>query len=99
MKIGLTYDVKTASGASATIADEEEEFDSPETIAALAAAVESLGHEVLLLGDGEPMLRKLLDGPRPDLVVNIAEGRGTSRTREARVPAVLEMLGIPYSGS
>src|SRR5205807_10351783 len=28
-----------------------------------------------------------------------AEGHGTSRTREARVPAVLEMLGIPYTGS
>jgi D-alanine-D-alanine ligase len=79
--------------------DAEEEFDSPETIAALADAVRSHGHEVELLGDGEPMLRKLLDGPRPDLVLNIAEGLGVSRTRESRVPAVLEMLGIPYTGS
>src|SRR5260221_6790290 len=98
MLIGLTYNVKTASSSSA-ISDEEEEFDSPETIAALAAAVESLGHEVILLGDGEPMLRKLLDGPRPELVLNIAEGRGASRTREARVPAVLELLGIGYTRS
>ncbi|OYV87319.1 MAG: hypothetical protein B7Z73_10275, partial [Planctomycetia bacterium 21-64-5] len=79
--------------------DAEEEFDSPETIAALADAVRSLGHEVDLLGDGEPMLRKLLDGPRPDLMLNIAEGLGISRTRESRVPAVLEMLGVPYTGS
>jgi D-alanine-D-alanine ligase len=79
--------------------DQEEEFDSPETIAALAEAVRSLGHDADLLGDGEPMLRKLLDGPRPDLVLNIAEGLGISRTRESRVPAVLEMLGIPYTGS
>src|SRR5262249_43440503 len=49
--------------------------------------------------DGEPMLRRLLDGPRPDLVFNFAEGSGASRSREARVPAVLEMLGIPYTGS
>jgi D-alanine-D-alanine ligase len=34
-----------------------------------------------------------------DLVFNIAEGRGTYRSREAQVPGVLEMLGIPYSGS
>src|SRR5207253_10993811 len=27
------------------------------------------------------------------------EGQGISRSREARVPAVLEMLGIPYTGS
>jgi D-alanine-D-alanine ligase len=79
--------------------DAEEEFDSPETIAALAETVRSLGHEVELLGDGEPMLRKLLDGPRPELVFNIAEGLGISRTRESRVPAVLEMLGIPCTGS
>ncbi|HET6879180.1 MAG TPA: ATP-grasp domain-containing protein [Pirellulales bacterium] len=79
--------------------DAEEEFDSPETVAALADTLRALGHEVELLGDGEPMLRKLLDGPRPELVFNIAEGLGVSRTRESRVPAVLEMLGIPYTGS
>ncbi|MEX2122206.1 MAG: ATP-grasp domain-containing protein, partial [Pirellulales bacterium] len=80
-------------------ADDEEEFDAPETIAALADALAGLGHQVELLGDGEPMLRKLLGGPRPDLVLNIAEGQGCSRSREARVPGVLEMLGIPYTGS
>ena len=32
-------------------------------------------------------------------MLNIAEGTGSSRSREARVPAVLEMLGIPYTGS
>src|SRR5207302_2296947 len=48
-----------------------------------------------------PLLRKLLDdgARRPDLVFNIAEGTGIGRCREARVPAVLEMLGIPYTGS
>ena len=59
----------------------------------------ALGHEVELLGDGEPVIRRLLDGPRPDLVFNLAEGRGVGRCREARMPAVLEMLGIPYTGS
>jgi D-alanine-D-alanine ligase len=34
-----------------------------------------------------------------DLVFNISEGRGSYRSREAQVPAVLEMLGIPYTGS
>src|SRR5262249_11270073 len=43
-------------------------------------------------------LEKALFSP-PDLVFNIAEGLGCSRSREARVPAVLEMLGIPYTGS
>ena len=105
MKIGLTYNVRSASAGDEGAVDPhwpddaEEEFDSPETIEALAAALRELGHEVALLGDGEPMLRKLLAGSRPDLVFNFAEGRGTSRSREARVPAVLEMLDIPYTGS
>ncbi|HEX3658649.1 MAG TPA: hypothetical protein VHV55_22850 [Pirellulales bacterium] len=79
--------------------DGQEEFDSPETILALHNVLQELGHEVQLLGDGEEMLHRLLAGPRPELVLNIAEGTGTSRSREARVPAVLEMLGIPYTGS
>ncbi len=45
--------------------DAQEEFDSPATIQALAQVLENLGHEVDLLGDGEPMLRRLLQGPRP----------------------------------
>ncbi|MHB1038088.1 MAG: D-alanine--D-alanine ligase family protein [Pirellulales bacterium] len=87
------------SGAVEVPDDLEEEFDSPKTLDALAAVFRSLGHEVEFLGDGEPALRRLLAGPRPDLVFNIAEGRGIGRSREARIPAVLEMLGIAYSGS
>lgn len=79
--------------------DEDEEFDSPETIMALHSVLQELGHEVLLLGDGPDLIRRLLRGPRPELVLNIAEGHGASRSREARVPAVLEMLGIPHTGS
>ena len=79
--------------------DADEEFDSPETIAAMATALEGLGHEVELLGYGELLLQRLLAGPRPELVWNIAEGSGCGRSREARVPAVLEMLDIPYTGS
>jgi D-alanine-D-alanine ligase len=79
--------------------DTDEEFDSSETIQALAGVLESFGHEVELLGDGEPLVRRLLSGPRPELVWNIAEGTGGGRAREARVPAVLEMFDIPYTGS
>jgi D-alanine-D-alanine ligase len=79
--------------------DADEEFDSPQTIQALADALSALGHDVELLGYGEPMLERLLRGPRPDLVWNTAEGNGCGRSREARVPAVMEMLDIPYTGS
>lgn len=99
MKIGITYDLKVDLPHDADVPDDfQEEFDSPHTIDGIASVLRQLGHEVILLGDGPELLRKLLDHP-PDFVFNVAEGLGTSRSREARVPAVLEMLGIPYTGS
>lgn len=102
MRIGLTYTLRLHDAAAADTGgwnDAEEEFDSEQTVEAIAGGLRSLGHEVELLGDGEPLLRRLLSGERPDLVFNFAEGRGTTRSREAWVPAVLEMLGIPFCGS
>ena len=100
MRIGITFDLKGDLPADdPSLPDDfEEEFDSPTTIEALASVLRNLGHEVALLGDGRPMLERLLDDP-PDFVFNVAEGQGVSRSREARVPAVLEMLGIPHTGS
>jgi D-alanine-D-alanine ligase len=99
MKIGITYDLKAQGPAAPGLPDDfQEEFDSPETIEAVAAVLRELGHEVAKLGDGRELLERLLADP-PDLVLNTAEGEGIGRSREARVPAVLEMLGIPYTGS
>jgi len=107
VKIGITFTARSSAKPTGSLAlegngcpdDAEEEFDSPETIAAIAEAIGSLGHDVELLGDGLALAKRLLNGPRPDFVFNIAEGRGTSRSREAWVPALLESLEIPYSGS
>lgn len=100
MRIGITYDLKSApdNGSAYEPDDAYEEFDSPVTIEAIAAVLRGLGHEVELLGDGRELLERLLADP-PELVFNFAEGTGVGRSREARVPAVLEMLGIPYTGS
>jgi D-alanine-D-alanine ligase len=99
MRIGITYDLKAEGAAPQGAPDDfQEEFDSPVTIEAIAAALRGLGHEVVKLGDGRELLERLLADP-PDLVFNMAEGQGVGRSREARVPAVLEMLGIPYTGS
>ncbi len=99
MRIGITYDLKADLPPSADLPDDfQEEFDSPATVEAVGGVLRGLGHDVVLLGDGRPLLERLLADP-PDFVFNIAEGHGTARSREARVPAVLEMLGIPYTGS
>jgi D-alanine-D-alanine ligase len=99
MRIGITYDLKAELPPEAGLSDDfQEEFDSPDTIDALVAVLRGLGHEPVKLGNGRPLLERLLADP-PDLVFNLAEGQGVARSREARVPAVLEMLGIPYTGS
>ena len=102
MRIGITYDLKVdrvGEDPDGQFPDDlQEEFDSPETIESIAMALRDLGHEVEMLGDGRELLERLLDDP-PDFVFNLAEGQGVSRSREARVPAVLDMLGIPYTGS
>lgn len=99
MRIGLTFTLKPDAPLAAGAPDDlHEEFDSPETVRAIAGVLRSLGHEAVELGDGRPFLEALLRDP-PDLVFNFAEGSGVSRSREARVPAVCEMLGVPYTGS
>ncbi|MBM3995177.1 MAG: ATP-grasp domain-containing protein [Planctomycetes bacterium] len=99
MKIGLTFDLKSTGPKTPGIHDDaDEEFDSPQTIESIANVLHGLGHAVVFLGDGREFLEKVLT-EKPDFVFNFAEGRGVSRSREARVPAVLEMLGIPFTGS
>ncbi len=72
------------------------EWDDIHTIKALEAALASR-HQVSLVEanlDAFENYRRI----RPDLVFNIAEGlHGASR--EAQIPAMLDLLGIPYTGS
>jgi D-alanine-D-alanine ligase len=99
MRIGITYDLKVDLSDRPELPDDfQEEFDSPATVEAIAEVLRGLGHEVAKLGDGREMLHRLLADP-PEFVFNFAEGQGVGRCREARVPAVLELLGIPYTGS
>jgi D-alanine-D-alanine ligase len=72
------------------------EWDDIHTIKAVEAALASR-HQVTLVEanlDAFESYRRL----RPDLVFNIAEGL-YGASREAQIPAILDMLGIPYTGS
>jgi D-alanine-D-alanine ligase len=72
------------------------EWDSAETIDAVATALSAFG-EVIRLEATEEFPERLR-AARPDIVFNIAEGlHGTNR--EAHVPAICEFLNVPYSGS
>jgi D-alanine-D-alanine ligase len=101
LRVGIAFDLAPSGQSSPNDVgpdDRFEEFDKPETVEAIAAVLRGRGHQVVLLGDGPEFLRSVLNDP-PDLVWNMAEGQGVGRCREARVPAALEMLGIPYTGS
>jgi D-alanine-D-alanine ligase len=102
MRIGLTYNLKPEHPPEpGEPIDRYEEYDSEETVEAIAAALRRLGHHVERLGWGPTMLDALIqraEGDRLDGVFNFAEGVG-GRGRESQVPAMLEMLGIPNTGS
>jgi D-alanine-D-alanine ligase len=98
MRIGLAYDLKSAVPVEGGPEDALEEYDSRETVEAIAAALSAAGHQTVLLGGGGEFLENI-QRERVDFVFNIAEGRGNSPSRESQVPAILEMLGIPFTGS
>ncbi len=78
-------------------ADALADYDHIETIDCIRAAIETDGHKtVFIRADRE--LPYALREIKPDICFNIAEGLGGD-AREAQVPALLEMLRIPYTHS
>lgn len=78
---------------------EETDFDDPATIEMMAGHLRACGYEVLPIEADENCYGELLrNRDRIDLVFNYAEGRH-GLDRECHVPAMLEMLRIPYTGS
>lgn len=96
LRVGLTFNLKRIKPAD-TGDDSEAEFDSETTVGAVEEAIRSYGHDVVRLeATGE--LPALVAASDVAVVFNIAEGiRG--RSREAQVPALLELLDIPFTGS
>ena len=94
MRIAFTHNLRTNN------TEEQAEFDSPVTIAALTAALTRLGHDVNLIEVSGPASRLVarLESLRPDLVFNTAEG-SHGRYREAFYPALFEQLGLAWTGA
>src|SRR5215470_7134472 len=97
LRVGFAYNVKRILPTPDAVEDSEAEYDSPETLQAIREAIASWGHEVVDL-EATPELPSLLASTPLDLVFNIAEGL-KGRNRESQVPALLELLDIPYTGS
>ncbi|GMV40210.1 MAG: hypothetical protein AMXMBFR64_19260 [Myxococcales bacterium] len=97
LRVGLAYNLKRVVAKSEGDDDAEAEYDSPKTIGAIREAIASYGHEVVDL-EATPELPVVLQTSGVDVVFNLAEGMH-GRNRESQVPAMLELLDIPYTGS
>ncbi len=102
MKIAFLYNIRLIPPS---LTNEEAqiyaEFDSPVTINRIKKAIESNNHKVHMIEANEKAyikLKKLKEKKEVDLVFNIAEGF-YGEARESQIPAMLEMLKIPYTGS
>ena len=97
LRIGLAFNLRGSGGREGP-EDAEAEYDSWSTVSALAEALSFGGAFSIALMPVEDDFARLVERYRPDAVFNIAEGR-FGRSRELIAPAVLEMMGIPYTGS
>lgn len=98
MKIALLANLKqNAPTWPGMPPDQWDDLDSWETIEGITLALEKAGHEVTFL-EGDQTLYNNLLAVKPDICFNICEGH-FGDAREAQIPAILEMLRIPYTGS
>jgi D-alanine-D-alanine ligase len=95
-KVAFTYNLKRKVEEGLPD-DYYSEFDSKETIEAIANGLRSRGNEVFLV-EADKGLLNWFQSNKVDIVFNIAEGIN-GESREAQVPAILDFLGIPYTGS
>ncbi len=111
MNVALAYNVKPESDSFPALVspsvnnqqanlqtqqDTYAEWDTWETINAVKDAI-SIYNNVNLIEANEEAYNKFRE-IKPDIVFNIAEG-ANGVSREAQIPAMLDMLNIPYTGS
>src|SRR2546430_13238390 len=91
MRIALTHNLRL------TDSEDEAEFDSRETIDALTAALERLGHRVERIEVSGPASRTAarIEAYSPELIFNTAEGR-RGPFFGAFFPPLFHELGIPH---
>ncbi|MDQ7794327.1 MAG: D-alanine--D-alanine ligase [bacterium] len=98
LTVGLLYNLgKDELPGDDEPPDIHAEFDREETIHAVADALRQAGHQVIHI-EADELAWPLLRETRPDIVFNLAEGRH-GPSREAQFPALLDLMGIPYTGS
>ena len=104
MRVAVVHN-RDASGVINVFGPQNRERYNPRTVERVARALESGGHTVRIIDGNMHVVERLQDfmprviaGERPGMVFNMAYGiQGVSRY--THLPAMLEMLGVPYVGS
>jgi len=95
LRIGISFDHPNEYPNVDGPDDRFAEFEPESTILAMEGAIEYLGYESIRIGGP---LKLFQNRPDVDVIWNISEGYGT-RNREAWVPVLCELYGIPCIGS
>jgi D-alanine-D-alanine ligase len=100
-KVALLFSLKANAPQEATDDDAPwdrwNELDSEKSVAGYERALRDAGHEVIPL-EGDHTLSEHILKYKPDICFNTCEGH-YGRSREAQIPALLDMMRIPYTGS
>lgn len=104
MKVAIIYN-KDSTGVINQFGMQNKEVYNPTTVKLVAESLEKEGHNVRIAEGNMYIIEKLqefmprvIEGERMGMVFNMAYGiQGESRY--THLPAMLEMLGIPYVGS
>jgi D-alanine-D-alanine ligase len=98
LHVGITCDLRSDYLRLGFSEEQVAEFDSDATVQFLEQALSELGHRCTRIGHAKALCERLVRGERWDLVFNICEGVA-GRSREAQVPALLELYAVPYTFS
>jgi D-alanine-D-alanine ligase len=97
-KVALLANLKVNAPKFEGMAEDQwDDLDSEKTIHALTNAIQMGGNDCEFL-EGDTSLLDSIRKYKPDICFNICEGH-FGDAREAHIPALLEMLRIPYTGS
>ena len=107
MKVAVIFN-KNAINPSSVInvfGPQTKEHYNPKTVELVAVALENGGHNVKVIEGNidiaeelQNFMPRVMAGDRPGMVFNMAYGI-QGQSRYTHVPALLEMLGVPYVGS
>lgn len=98
LRVALLYNLKHPATLSPDAPpDALSEYDTMETVLAVEEALRTAGHHVIPLEADQTVLDSIRQ-VNPDICFNMAHGT-EGPNRESQIPALLDLLDIPYTGS